>query len=302
VLSDRANGLVQLIQGLSYYGAREYRIATSIFNEIVRLQLIGIDDGAEILHLFLGNAAGRAGDLDQAESAYRRALEIDPGFARAQVGMAETTFQRSHNGCAPGITDADGVRRSIDVYLSALEAEHQPVRSNIRAKVALGAGRGWLCLSVAGIEDASARAREHLSQVVAAHEDGADDIDELAAEAWSSLGLLEIETSDRNPEALDRATQALLTAIELGSQPGSDSSGLPGWYAMLGYAYCRLDRDADALRAYDQALAAYDRAATSAQGSAGTPVRGDRQSYVDARARATDGDPATCSVRPSVGT
>jgi tetratricopeptide (TPR) repeat protein len=294
VLLDRANGLVQLIVGLSHYGARDYGTAIRVFAEIDRLQLMGIDDGAEILHLFLGNAAGRVGDLVRAESAYRRALEIDRGFARAQVGLAETTFQRAHNDCAVGAIDADGVRRSIDLYLAALEAEHQPVRSNIPAKVALGAGRGYLCLSLAGIEDAWASAREHLSQVVDAHEAGADDIDELAAEASSNLGLLEIQTSDGDPEALDRATQALLTAIELGSQPGSDSSGLPGWYGMLGYAYCRLDRDADALRAYDQALAAYDRAGTSAEGSAATPVRGDRQSYVEARARAADGDPASC--------
>ena len=294
VLLERANGLVQLIVGLSHYGARDYGTAITIFDEIDRLQLMGIDGGAEILYLFLGNAAGRVADLDRAESAYRQALEIDPSYARAQVGVAETTFQRSHNDCAPGTIDADGVRRSIDLYLDALEAEHQPARSNIPAKVALGAGRGYLCLSVARVEDAWAPAREHLSQVVDAHEAGTDDIGELAAEAWSSLGLLEIQTSEGDPEGLDRAAQALLTAIELGSQPGSDSSGLPGWYGMLGYAYCRLDREEDALSAYDQALGAYDSADTSARGSVGTPVRGDRQSYDDARALVTDGDPGSC--------
>jgi tetratricopeptide (TPR) repeat protein len=288
VLLHRADGLVHLILGLSYYGARDYGTSISIFNEIETLRLIGVDDGAEILHLFIGNAAGRAGDLDLAESAYRRALEVDPEYARAQVGLAETVFQRSHNDCVPGNADANGVRRSLDMYLGALDADHQPVRSHVEEKVALGAGRAYLCLSMAGIDDHWASAREQLSQVVDAFEAG-DDISELAAEAWSSLGLLEIMTSGDAPEALNRATRNLMTAIELGSEPGADPGRLAGWYGMLGYAYCKLGRGSDAVGAYDQALAAYDRANTPF-----TSESVERQSYADGRARATEGNPENC--------
>lgn len=275
-LINRTSGLVHLVVGLSYFGGRNYDSATAVFGDILRKSLLEAGGGLEIVHLFRGNAAGRLGDLDLAEEEYRSALALHPEFARAQVGLAETVFQRSHHGCRPETIDAEGVRRAIDMYGGALDAEDRPVRSNVDIKVAFGVGRARLCLSTAEVEESWADARAELGTVVEAHDAGNTGITELAAEAWSSLGLLEIGQASDDEAAFERAVDDLNRALEIGTDPGRRHT----WYGYLGYSHCRLGQTGEALDAYDQAL---ESAPNEAQ-----------QSYVDARERAAAGDPANC--------
>jgi tetratricopeptide (TPR) repeat protein len=253
-LRARTSTLLQLIVGLSYVSQGDNTTANSVFAELeTRAGDLGSADGAEVLHLFHGNVLGRLGDLDGAEQHYRQSLAIDPDYSRSQIGLAEVTYQRARGRCDAATTDVDGVRRSIDGYTTARTALNRPPRANIDVKAAFGLGRAHLCLSMAGAQQAWPEARAELASVTTAYEAGNRDVTELAAEAWSSLGLLEIRTAAGDRAALERAVEDLETAIATTSSLAShDRQYL--WYGFLGFARCQLGDTLDSEDAYTAAI------------------------------------------------
>lgn len=279
-LLARTSGLLNLVIGLSHFELQEYDSAIEVFGGIESSGGIDDDAGGEVLHLFWGNAAGRLGDLGLAAEQYQRALEINPEYARARVGLAETRYQRSHNGCRAGAVDVEGVQQALDGYRSALAADDRPARSNIESKVSLGVGRAHLCLSIAEVEASWAEAETELRRVADAYESGNTEIEELAAEAYSGLGLLEIMTVGDRGGDLERAITNLERAITIAdADPTSDRQYI--WHGFLGHAHCLLGQTPEALDSYDDALR-----------SAPEENRGQ---YTEARERAALGDPARCS-------
>lgn len=279
-LVNRTSGLLQLIVGLSYFGGSQYERALVIFDTVEGGNLITADAGAEILKLFQGNAAARLRNFERAEQEYGDALLLRPGYSRALIGLAEARYQRAHGDCRAESIDADGVRRARDDYLSAGQSSDQPSGANINEKVAFGAGRAHLCLSLTGNEDAWDAARVQLDRVISAYEAGNTGITELAAEAWSSRGLLEISSPRSDEAALRRAVDDLTRAIDVGMPERAYI-----WYGMIGFAHCRLDESGAALAAYDQAI----------QHSPDDAARGE---YASARTRAEASDPDACAAAP----
>jgi tetratricopeptide (TPR) repeat protein len=104
-------------------------------------------DGKEVLYLFLGNVAGKRGRLDDARNHYRRALGLNPEYARAMVGLAKVQF---HGGSGQGTcrqVDARGLDLAEAGYRRALTARSRPALSDIDAKAAFGLGRVDFCRS-----------------------------------------------------------------------------------------------------------------------------------------------------------
>jgi tetratricopeptide (TPR) repeat protein len=276
-LVNRTTGLLRLIVGLSYFATDKYGEALTIFDRLERDNLLTAGAGAEILYLFQGNAAARLRDFDRADAEYRHALDVRPDYARALIGRAETTYQRSHGGCEEDLIDVEGVRRARDMYLSAGQSRDKPAGANIDSKVALGAGRANLCLSMTRNDDAWADARSELDTVISAYEAGTAGIADLAAEAWSSRGLLEISSANGDEDAFRRAVRDLTRAIDVGTRPGRTYV----WHGLLGFAHCRLGDSEAAMASYEEAIAQ-------------SPDDESRREYAEARARASASDPAAC--------
>jgi tetratricopeptide (TPR) repeat protein len=252
-LRARTSNLLQLIVGLAYVSQGDYPTADSVFGALETREGFGPLDGAEVLHLFRGNLLGRLGDLDAAEQHYLQSLAVDSEYSRAQIGLAEVTYQRAHGLCDAATTDVDGVQRSIDRYTKARTALNQPPGANVDVKSAFGLGRAHLCLSMAGAQLAWPEARLELASVTAAYEAGNRDVAELAAEAWSSLGLLEIRTASGDAAALERAVDDLETALATASSlTAHDRRYL--WYGFLGFAHCQLGHKPDSEAAYAAAI------------------------------------------------
>ncbi|MBN1580067.1 MAG: CHAT domain-containing protein [Anaerolineae bacterium] len=53
------------------------------------------DDGKELLYFFIGREQLSLKQSEKAQAAFRRALDIDPAYARAQVGLGSTYLQRA---------------------------------------------------------------------------------------------------------------------------------------------------------------------------------------------------------------
>lgn len=88
--------------------------------------------GAAYVHFLQGrrlfNRRGQ-GDLEEAASQYRLALEIDPDFARAWAGLAGVYMVQTFNGEIP---EGEGIRRIRDAASRALELDPTDPEANFR--------------------------------------------------------------------------------------------------------------------------------------------------------------------------
>jgi tetratricopeptide (TPR) repeat protein len=146
------------------------------------------------------------------------------------------------------------VRQSIREYRRAREAGDRPPLANVDEKVSLGVGRGLLCLSLARAEESWDEARAELTRVTDAYGEGNTAVAELAAEAWSNLGLLEIRTAaPGDAGGLERAIGYFETAIATAT-PGMPDDRRYLWYGSVGFAQCKLGHAQEAEGAYAEAI------------------------------------------------
>jgi hypothetical protein len=122
-----------------------------------------------VVHMMLGNAVG-AGDIaraDQAAEHFRQALAEDPGYARAEVGLAESL--RVAVTCTPEEPDPGRLNQAAGHYRAALArpAGGDPARrAFVEIKARLGLGLTDQCLSLTGAADRWAAADAEFAAVL----------------------------------------------------------------------------------------------------------------------------------------
>lgn len=245
-LRHRTKVLAQFAIGLSYYALFNYDKALTYLEAAQRLE--GWGDRKELLYLFLGNTLGKLNRLDDAEHKFRSALEVEPEYARARVGLASVQLQRAKGSCEAGKIDAEGMRVAMEVYKGALTAKVQPLLADIEAKVHFGLGQSYLCLSQALVGDYWHDAEQAFLAVITEYEGGNPRVREMTAQAQANLGAIYLPlTTDVTPEPeFQRAADQYRKAFELSRQPAFQAI----CQGMLGYIYTRL-------KEYEQADAAY---------------------------------------------
>ena len=112
-----------------------------------------------------------------------RTLTINPEYAHAHVGRADTVFQASRGTCTPDTADAGGLESAAARFDEALQAAFRPALSDIEPKVAFGLGRVHLCQMLAGLPEQPDSADfqavvEEFEAVVEEYEAGNDRLDE----------------------------------------------------------------------------------------------------------------------------
>lgn len=95
-----------------------------------------LPDSAE-LHLMLGISLRDAEDLDGAERAYRKALELRPGYAEA-LGNLGNVLQKQRR-----------LDEAIENYRAAIAIRPEFFRQAASNLASMGRGRIWLKLSAA---------------------------------------------------------------------------------------------------------------------------------------------------------
>ncbi len=251
-LSSRARAISELVLGLSFFRLQQYADAERHFDGAIGAQGWPDGDGKEILYLFRGSTAGALGKLPEAADWYDRALELNPQFARARLGLAEVRFQEAKGTCEPGDVDADGLREARDAFRATLSATDQPASANVSAKAHLSIARVDLCISQAEVEDRWDEASAEAGIVVAAYEAGDDSLGQLAAEAHGVRAFSELPlVGDPDAEAKFRTAEAeYRQAIALGSR----QDRLAAYHAGLAYVLGRLGQVDDARHEYDEAI------------------------------------------------
>jgi tetratricopeptide (TPR) repeat protein len=95
-LETRGDALFWLTMGLTQQvlGRSEQALAT-LRRADVELADWPENDGKELLYFFIGREELFLEQTDHAEASFRKALEIEPSYARAQVGLGSTYLQRA---------------------------------------------------------------------------------------------------------------------------------------------------------------------------------------------------------------
>jgi len=219
-LAARIRALTEFIIGLSWYVLDEPNLekAAERFGAARAVEGWRDEDGKEVVYLFLGNVAGRSGELEAAQRNYQIALQLSgQRYARAHLGQAEVLFQRSKSHCEQGHIDEAGLRQALADFESARTLEAPPV-SDIAIKATLGAARVRRCLSQALAGNDWARAEQDLRSVIADYKDGNMRIAELAAMAYAELALVLAPGLTTDPLAFEDYTasiEAIRAAITL---------------------------------------------------------------------------------------
>ena len=274
-LAARVKVLADVAAGLVFLNNSDRAAEAAPFLEAAET-VKGWDDheGREVLHLLLGNARlrwfsqavqaapARPADalemLAAADDHYRHALRIDPQYARAQLGLAETAFLRAQRGCRLGRADPAGLEEAVELFTAAGRLANQPHTADVGTKVAFGLGRAYVCLTSAGV-DREQQARQALAAVLRDYRSTAGDhnprVELLAAEAHGQLGALDyvLATSTGSRARYQAAAASYGQALTL-------SAGRPDrqwkFHDVLAAIYLRLGDPARADQAARDAAAA----------------------------------------------
>ena len=86
--------------GLTWFASEDYGRAEAEFNRAIEDAGWPDGDGKEVVHLFSGTSAGRQGRLADARASYLRALELNPDYGRAMLGLAEVGLHEASGSCS----------------------------------------------------------------------------------------------------------------------------------------------------------------------------------------------------------
>jgi tetratricopeptide (TPR) repeat protein len=249
LLAARTRMLSDFVVGLGYFERGEYAAASRWFREAERNAGPAGGGAHEVIYLFLGHAAGRMGRLERAEHFYARALEAEPGYARARFGMAEVRYQRAHGGCDREHADERGLRAAGRGF-KTVERQHGPYGALLKARARFARARVLVCLGQAAIEPRWSEAEALFEYVVRAYR-REPLLREEASEALGYIGLIRRPArgeADRERK-LERAAPYYRRALRLALNP--DRRAL--FSDMLGDIYEKLGRRTAAERAYRRA-------------------------------------------------
>jgi tetratricopeptide (TPR) repeat protein len=231
-LLGRANAIVALGRGFEYYARdnyKDYLSAAGVFEAVLSSDAVQDPRGQAMLHYMLGNAYMRASSNDcddvlpdilkQAEANYLMAVDIEPEFASAYVGLGSIMSQWALN----STPDADHVReflqRSEDFYQKALAARIQPINANVATRVALSRAQANVIehdLLAIGETELLDTAESLLNTVISTYLNAGENASSLrstTAHAYSLLGDVNFTREDMSG-ALDAYYKAAALATD----------------------------------------------------------------------------------------
>jgi len=192
-LSDRAQALSLVTRGLTEYFIHAYDDAFLLFQEANQDDLWASDAGREVVYLFLGNAAGKSLQLDIAEEAYTKAIELQPEYSRGYVGLGNIAFLKSlsDSSSGPGFQpNWEALDLAEYFFKKAMESSLKPSSADISTKVAFGLGQIRLIQWYAG-NDTLEDAINQFTKVIEEFGNGNNPrVQEFASESHLRLGLI----------------------------------------------------------------------------------------------------------------
>jgi len=224
--TPRGRMLAALVVGMTHYLTSDYPGSRDIF-EIALRDAQGWGDPAanKLINLFLGNSmlkyvesTQEYSSIEQAEAYFKDALDTDPQYARAYIGLGSLAYLRAQLPAMasknPGDLDQDWLGQSMDHYQRALELMVEPDLAHIREKAAMWMGQDYFAGEYArafanGQAPDFSNAAAEFEKVVSAYQKSpGPTLKELAAEAHARLGLI-YRLEDQTQESISQYKLAI---------------------------------------------------------------------------------------------
>ncbi len=230
-LTSRSEVLSYIAEGIVHMILQKYDQAQQAYAQALKVsdQDFG---GQELIYILMGNASlgnynrisavGTGSEIDrlpvlleQAESDFEKAVQINPDYSRAYAGLGGILYLRALQPVAAQqawneIDDAT-LDKIQETFQKALKVSDRPDTADIPTKVTFGMGQVYLLRYLRGDQAAWDQATQAFQQIISGYGDGANPrIREFAAQSYGYLGLLRRERSD-----FEGATSAYQSAVAL---------------------------------------------------------------------------------------
>lgn len=214
-MQTRSDIISSLSIGLSYFAVHEYEKSLEVLQSIEAIDGWEEDQGKETLYALIGFAAGKAKQYDLTESALKKAIDINPDYARPYIGMANLNYilalQPFEESKDPADVDQELLDKCFTYLEKAESAPEKPPLAEAETKIHFSRGQClWLKTYTGELPDFSSSVKE-FEAVIASYNDGNNPrVRELAAESHARLGLIYRLTGD-----LPRALENYQIAVDL---------------------------------------------------------------------------------------
>jgi tetratricopeptide (TPR) repeat protein len=199
-LSARANALSLITIGLAYLSVDDVQEASSYFHQAEEVEGWFTSAGKEVVYMLLGNAYSRQASIEKsdeylstAKANYARALEINPTYGRAKLGLAGVVYLNAlgnPNDASFENVDLEMLDGAEALFEEAIEIENPPESANIETKSAFGLGQIYFVKAQIYGEDWVEKAKNEFNTAIEDYEAGDERISELASHAYARLGLI----------------------------------------------------------------------------------------------------------------
>jgi tetratricopeptide (TPR) repeat protein len=246
-LVRRTSGYAEVFVGVGYYLLHNLGRAQQ---HLVRaLNVAPTAAGKALLRLLLGNIATQERHLATAARDYLLARRSPTTEIRAELGLGDVYYAKTHRHCEAGRVSAAGLLTARRYFSKALRSAGGSVATDdaspLALKAAFGLGQVDLCFSEAGSTARWPAVREEFRAVVAGYRSGVPELRDDAAEAHAGLGLRDLSV-ERPPVAYVDARQEYGAAERLTTA----SEQRAYFYGAIGYADVKLGEYASAVRMY----------------------------------------------------
>lgn len=139
----QGKALAYSIYGVWKYSVGEYETSAELFEKSTKITPLKDTKGLSVWYLWWGNATLKQQDFTNAHTYYQNALDLRPGYARAFIGLAETTISWANYFLADkGLENAHQFIDTTNIFLeNALSASDRPASADIDIKVESILGR-----------------------------------------------------------------------------------------------------------------------------------------------------------------
>ena len=253
-LSARANALSLITIGLAFFSVDDTEQASNYFHQAEALDGWFKSAGKEVVYMLLGNTYGRQASIEKsveylasAGENYETALEIDPSYGRAKIGLAGVVYMMAlgdPNNASFEDIDLQMLNQAETLYEEARILENSPESANLGTKSAFGLGQIYFVKAQIHGEDWIERAKNEFNIVIEDYEAGDERIREIVSHAYARVALIAWLESDT-----ETAVEFYRKAIEVAS-PFFQGY----YYASIGEIYKSANRTEEAREAFSEAL------------------------------------------------
>lgn len=196
-LSQRTTAFTYSIYGAWKYSLGDYKSSYDLFQKATESSSLEDKKGVSVWYLWWGNAALKLSDYENAYKYYQAALDYRPGYARAYIGLANTTISKTNYLISTsGLSNVQDFVSATNTFLdNARNASDRPPTADIEMKAEFVLGQ------IAQMEayyyaqsDLLNEAEMHYEKVVSNFADQKNArIKEHAGLAYMHLGEIEVE-------------------------------------------------------------------------------------------------------------